>query len=142
MKNKILIVSFIIILIIVIIIMYINRTFILSQHNSIKQILDSDINNFNIYIETINPKETLELSENDKIAFIESLKGMKVKIANDIINGVSRNFIIENNKNGENIIVNITNSTISIDRNTYNILNGSINPFEEIYYKYTGKTYN
>lgn len=145
MKNKVLIISLIIILIIVVIILYttyINRNFTLSQHSSIKQILNADIYNFDIYIETINPNETFKLSESDKTTFIESLKGMEVKISDDIINGISRNFIIENNKNRKKITINITNSTISIDKNTYNILNGYINSFEEIYYEYTGKTYN
>lgn len=143
MKNKILIISLIILSIIIIITVYtiyINRTFMLSEHSSIKQMLNAD--NIDIYIETVYPKETFKLSENDKASFIESLNGIKVKTTSDIINGFTRNFIIENNKNGKKITINITNSTVSVNKDNYNILNGSINSFGELYLKYTGKTHN
>lgn len=61
--------------------------------------MNADSYNFDIYIESINPNETFKLSESNKTTFIESLKGMEVKVSDDIINGISRNFIIENNKN-------------------------------------------
>lgn len=145
MKNKILMFSLVIILIIISIIVYItyiNRIFTLSQHNLVKQILNISVDNYDIYIETIYPKQKYKLSENDKTNFIYSLKDMKVKKDDNIINGVSRKFIIENKKNNKKITINIANSMIDVGENTYRIINENKNIFEEIYYKYTGKNYN
>ncbi len=145
MKNKILMFSLVIIFIIISIIVYItyiNRIFTLSQHNLVKQILNTSVDNYDIYIETIYPKQKYKLSENDKTNFIYSLKDMKVKKDDNIINGVSRKFIIENKKNNKKITINIANSMIDVGENTYRIINENKNIFEEIYYKYTGKNYN
>lgn len=140
-KNKILTFLIIFIFIILVYLVYINITFMVSNNNLIKKISSNDINNFDIYINTIYTKETFKISEDDKSNFLNSLQGITVRHTDNIINGVSRNFIVKFN-NENDISINITNSTISINGNTYRIINGSISIFEDIYFKYTGKNFN